>query len=142
MPLQSTDVYGHKVTQGGTQLTAGAVGTSAAGTISAQATAGSTATITITDCTDQRGSFLINSSGTGQGAGEACSVRFAKEYPAPPIVVVNLSNETDGTSTITYSAVDVTTAGFDIEVGTVNPASGKSYRVNYIVLPGGTGVGV
>lgn len=143
MTLQSTDFYGHKTTQGGTQLTAGAVSTSAAGTISPTTAGGATPTVTIRDCTDQRGSFLVNpiTGGGAQAAGEVALVRFAKEYPAAPIVLVTIGNETDGTSAIVVSAADVTTAGFDVEVGTALTTA-KAYLVQYFVFPGGTGVGV
>ena len=144
MTLQATDFYGHKVNQGATQLTAGAVSTSAAGTISPTTGAGATPTVTIRDCTDEAGSFLLNpvTGGGSQAAGEVALVRFAKEYPqVPRAVLVTIGNETDGTSAIVASGVDVTTAGFDVEVGTALTTA-KAYLVQYLVIPGGTATGV
>jgi hypothetical protein len=137
MPIQSTDFYGHKTSTGGTQLTAGAVSTSVAGTISGTTAAGAAPTVTITDCTDERGSFLLNpvTGGGAQAAGEVALVRFAKEYPVTPIVLVTIGNETAGSSTIVASAADVTTAGFDVEVGTALTTA-QAYRVQYLVVPG------
>lgn len=137
MPIQSTDFYGHDVNLGGTQLTAGAVGTSATGTISATATAGSTSTVTVTDANDRRGQFLLNSVGTGQTAGANAIVKFAKEYPAIPIVVLSMQNETDSLAAIVAAPGTVTTAGFTVYIGTAVTA-GKAYRINYMVVPGGS----
>lgn len=137
MPLQAIDNEGHALNMGGTQLTAGAVSTSAAGTISGTTAAGAAPTVTITDCTDRRGNFLLNpvTGGGAQAAGEVALVRFAKAYPAVPgCVIVTIGNETDGTSAIVVSAADVTAAGFDVEVGTALTTA-KAYRVNYLVIP-------
>lgn len=127
-----TEIY-----KGGTQLTAGAVSTSAAGTISGTTAAGAAPTVTIGDCTDRRGNFLLNpvTGGGAQAAGEVCLVRFAQSYSsAPAAVLVTIENETDGTSAIVATAADVTTAGFDVQVGTALTTA-KAYRVNYVVVP-------
>jgi hypothetical protein len=139
MPLASTDVYGHEISTGGPQLTAGAVGVTTVGTISGTTNAGASPTVTVTDCTDQRGSFLLNpvTGGGAQAAGSVATVKFLKEYGRTPIVVVNLINETDGTSTIVASPGTVTGAGFTVFVGTALTTA-KAYRVNYLVFPAGT----
>lgn len=121
---------------GGTQLTAGAVSTSAAGTISGTTAAGAAPTVTITDCNDRRGNFLLNpvTGGGAQAAGEVALVRFTQTLPeAPGAVLVSIENETDGTSAIVATAVDVTTSGFDLCVGTALTTA-KAYRVNYVVI--------
>lgn len=123
--------------QGITQLTAGAVSTSAAGTISPTTNAGAAPTVTITECTDRRGNFLLNpvTGGGAQAAGEVALIRFAQSYPdTPGCVLCTIGNETDGTSAIVASAVDVTAEGFEIEVGTALTTA-KAYRVNYLVIP-------
>jgi hypothetical protein len=136
----ATDAYGHEIGQQGgaaTQLTAGAVGTSAVGTISATTAAGASPTITITDCNDRRGSFLLNpvTGGGAQSAGEVVQIRFAKPYTAiPGSILVSMDNETDSTATITAAVADITGDGFDIEVGTALTTA-KSYRVQYLVIP-------
>lgn len=139
----NVDSVGHEVNVGGTQLTAGAVSTSAAGTISGTTSAGAAPTVTITDCNDRRGSFLLNpvTGGGAQAAGQVALVRFAKPYPRVPIVVLNGLNETDSTATIVFAASVATVAGFDVFVGTALTTA-KAYRVQYRVLPGGTDTGV
>jgi hypothetical protein len=118
-----------------TQLTAGAVGTSAAGTISGTASAGDNPTVTIGDCTDRRGSFLLNPvTGLGaQAAGEVALVRFVHGYSKPPIVVLTIENETDGNIAFAGGAADVTELGFDVMTGTVL-VTAKSYRIQYHVI--------
>jgi hypothetical protein len=137
MGTMRTDYYGHEVKDtGATQLTAGAVSTSAAGTISGTTNAGAAPTVTITDCTDRRGTFLLNpvTGGGAQAAGEVALVRYAKPYPAAPVVLVTIENETDGTTSQVVSAVDSTVDGFDIEVSAVL-VTAKAYRVQYLVVP-------
>ncbi len=134
-----TDNYGHEViaSPAPTQLTAGAVSTSAVGTISGTTAAGAAPTVTIGDCTDRRGNFLLNpvTGGGAQAAGEVALVRFVRPYSkAPGAVLISIGNETDGTSAIVVSAADVTVDGFDVEVGTALTTA-KAYRVNYLVIP-------
>jgi hypothetical protein len=137
---QTYDAYGHpNPTQtGATELTAGAVSTSAVGTISPTTAAGAAPTVTVDrSCTDHRGSFLLNpvTGGGAQAAGEVCLVRFAKPYGARPAAVfVSVENETDGNTANTACAADVDGDGFDIMVGAVL-VTAKAYRVNYIVFP-------
>ena len=122
---------------GSTQLTAGAVGTTAVGTISGTTAAGAAPTITITDCTDRRGNFLLNpvTGGGAQAAGEVVTIRFSKSYPAiPGVVLVSMDNETDSTAAIVAAPADITAEGFDIEVGTALTTA-KAYRVQYLVVP-------
>lgn len=136
MPLPSIDFYGHEVSTGGAQLALGAVGVVTAGSISGTTSAGAAPTVTVTDATDQRGSFLLTpvTGGGAQAAGSVATVRFLKEYPSIPIVLVTLINETDGTATIVASSGLVTTAGFNVFVGTALTTA-KAYRVVYYVIP-------
>lgn len=134
------DAYGHELknTEGADQLTAGAVSTSAAGTISPTTAAGATPTVTIGDCTDRRGNFLLNpvTGGGAQAAGEVALVRFAKPYPAAPgsVIVTCAENETDGNAVVSAVPADVTADGFDITVGAALTTA-KAYRINYVVIP-------
>lgn len=139
MPTQNFDSVGHEINGGGTQLTAGAVSTTAVGTISPTTSAGGSPTVTITDCNDRRGSFLLNAitGGGAQAAGQVAVVKFAKEYSKVPIVVVTGVNETDTTSAIVFGASVATTAGFNVWCGTALTTA-KAYRIQYCVLPGGT----
>lgn len=120
-----------------TQLTAGAVSTSAVGTISPTTAAGATPTVTIGDCTDRRGNFLLNpvTGGGAQAAGEVAAIRFVKPYgKAPAAILVTVENETDGNAAHTAAAADVTGDGFDLMVGSALTTA-KAYRVNYFVIP-------
>ena len=133
------DVDGHEIRNQGTatQLTAGAVSTSAVGTISGTTAAGAAPTVTIGDCTDRRGNFLLNpvTGGGAQAAGEVALVRFAKPYgAAPAVVLLTVENETDGNLVNVSAAADVTGDGFDITVDEVL-ITAKAYRVQYLVIP-------
>ena len=134
--LVGTDAYYHESQDTvATQLTAGAVGTTAAGTIAGTTNAGAAPTVTVTYATDRRGNFLLNpvTGGGAQAAGKVCSVFFAKPYPkVPAAVTVSMMNETDGTATIVAAASVATVAGFDIYVGTALTTA-KAYRIHYSV---------
>lgn len=120
-----------------TQLTAGAVSTSAVGTISPTTSAGATPTVTIGDCTDRRGNFLLNpvTGGGAQAAGEVASIRFIQPYQKPPgAIIVTCENETDGNAVIAAAAADVTADGFDFTVGAALTTA-KAYRCQYLVIP-------
>lgn len=141
MPVQSSDFVGHEINLGGTQLTAGAVSTTATGTISPTTSAGATPTVTIGACNDRAGQFLLNpvTGGGAQAAGSVCVVKFAKEYSQVPVVVLSGMNETDTTAAIVFAPTLATTAGFNVIVGTALTTA-KAYRINYIVYPSGTNV--
>lgn len=139
MPGVDLDLYGHEGDnqQRITQLTAGAVSTSAVGTISGTTSAGAAPTVTIGDCTDRRGSFLLNpvTGGGAQAAGKVALVRFVKPYGDPPASIqLVMGNETDTTAAIVIAPTLITGDGFDILVGTALTTA-KAYRINYVVIP-------
>lgn len=140
MPSYLRDAYGHEnLPQTAlTQLTAGAVGTTAAGTISGTTSAGAAPTVTITDCDDRAGSFLLNpvTGGGAQAAGTVCKVRFAREYPQTPtaVIITGFLNETDGNTFVAAGVTALTSAGFDIATGAVL-VTAKAYRCTYFVVP-------
>ena len=120
-----------------TQLTAGAVGGSTAGQLSPTTNAGAAPTVTITDCTDRRGSFLLNpvTGGGAQAAGEVVQVRWLQSYGrAPGAILVTVENETDGNAAVTCAAADVDANGFDLMVGSALTTA-KAYRCQYLVIP-------
>lgn len=125
---------------GATALTFGAVGTSAAGTVSPTTAAGATPTtaaVTGRDCTDRRGAFnlLPVTGGGAQAAGSVAVVKFAKEYAKiPSAVLVTIQNATDTTAAIVASANAVSTSGFNVLVGTALTTA-KTYTVEYVVVP-------
>jgi hypothetical protein len=119
-----------------TQLTAGAVGTTAAGTIAGTTSAGASPTVTIGDCTNLRGNFLLSpvTGGGGQAAGKVAVVRFTATLPVTPAAVsLTLANETDSTATIVISSLALAATGFDIYVGTALTTA-KDYRITYRVI--------
>jgi hypothetical protein len=130
----------HRQPSNGTALTAGAVSTSAAGTISPTTSAGASPTVTFTSgvsCDDTAGAFELNpvTGGGAQAAGQVALVRFAKPYSKiPKAVVVTIYNHTDTTAAIVASSGSITAAGFDVLVGTALTTA-KTYRVNYHVIP-------
>lgn len=133
------DADGHVTRQGSTALTAGAVSTSAAGTIAPTTSAGASPTVSFTSgfvCDDTSGTFELNpvTGGGGQAAGQVAVVRFSKPYPKIPNVTVSLVNHTDTTAAIVVGAGTVTAAGFDVWVGTALTTA-KVYRVSYLVTP-------
>lgn len=139
MGTQNFDGAGHpQPTQVGvTQLTAGAVSTSAAGTIAGTTAAGATPTVTIGDCTDYRGNFLLNpvTGGGAQAAGTVAVVRFKNSYAAAPgTVIITMYNETDGNVVVDVSTTTPTASGFDIVVGAALTTA-KAYRTQYVVIP-------
>lgn len=118
-----------------TQLTAGAVGVTTAGTISGTTSAGAAPTVTIGDATDIRGNFLLNpvTGGGGQAAGNVATVRFTSALPVTPAAVsLSMANETDSTAAIVVAALALATTGFDIYVGTALTTA-KAYRIYYHV---------
>lgn len=145
MGVQHIDSVGHAVRpQAGTALAAGAVGVTTAGTIAGTTAAGAAPTVAVPSgfvCTDRAGTFELTAvtGGGAQAAGDVATVRFAAEYPAPPAaVVVNLYDITatpDATRTVAATAV--TTAGFNVNVAAALTTA-TTYRVSYVVVPGGT----
>lgn len=137
MSLRYLDFNGHEVVDGnGAALTAGAVSTTAVGTIAGTTSAGASPTVTVTSANDRRGNFLLNpvTGGGAQAAGVVCKVFFAQPYAAAPAAVhVTIANETDTTAPVTASALNITATGFDI-VSTVLTTA-KAYRINYVVNP-------
>ncbi len=128
----NNEVY--RIPARGTQLTAGAVGVVTAGTISGTTSAGANPTVTVTDCTDMRGSFLLNpvTGGGAQAAGKTATVRFTSAFAtAPSSVVLTVVNETDGTVVAGAGALALDVNGFDVYTPLLTTA--KAYRVYYHV---------
>jgi len=133
------DTYGHEQSNQdtATQLTAGAVSTSAVATISPTTNAGASPTVTIGDCTDRRGNFLLNpvTGGGGQAAGTVAKVRFVRPYgKAPGSVQLTVVNETDGNAGPAVGVISATGDGFDI-VAHAALTTAKAYRIFYLVTP-------
>ena len=138
MTSRTKDYYGHENPIHGTALTAGAVSTSAVGTISPTTSAGAAPTVTLitgVTCDDTRGRFVLSpvTGGGAQAAGQVVLVRFAKPYSKPPsAVTVTLVNNTASTAAIVAAPHAITVAGFDVYVGTALTTA-EVYHVNYLV---------
>lgn len=117
-----------------TQLTGAAVSTTTAGNISGTTNAGAAPTITIGDCTDLRGNFLLNpvTGGGSQAAGKVATVRFTSALPATPAsVVLVATNETDSVVAVVFGVLALDANGFDIYAAALTSA--KAYRIYYTV---------
>lgn len=117
-----------------TQLTAAAVGVTTAGTISGTTSAGAAPTVTVTDCTNLRGSFLLNpvTGGGAQAAGKTATVRFTAALPVTPAAVsLIVTNETDAVVVAGCGVLALDANGFDIYTPALTTA--KAYRVYYVV---------
>jgi hypothetical protein len=132
------DAYGHRNPggQAGTALAAGAVSTTAVGTIAPTTAAGATPTVTAVVANDTRGSFTLNpvTGGGAQATGNVVVVTFAQPYGvAPSAVNCNLFNQA-GNVALAVAATGITVAGFSIAVGTVLTTA-NNYTVSYVVTP-------
>lgn len=127
------DFYGHRNPTTAVALTAGAISTTVAGTVSPTTGAGSTATVTAVAASDNYGTFTINSAGTGQAAGAAAFVAFANPYGKAPATVLVTVTTAAGTAAIAAQATSVTASGFNVTTGILTAAT--AYTVSYQVLP-------
>lgn len=133
MPLITGDGYGHPDTPPlENTMAAGALGTTAAGTVAPTANAGTTATVTGVTASDNCGTFNLNSAGTGQAAGAQVVVTFAQSFRKPPkkvfVDVVDITTATAPVLIAAYST-SVTSAGFQITTPALTAA--HTYLVIY-----------
>ena len=139
MPYQTFDTYGHESPQTGTALTAGAVGTSAVGTIAPLAAAGATPTVTSVTALDMAGNFVLNpvTGGGAQAAGSVVLVTFAQPMQnVPKAVVVSMCDNAAGASgvAVACAAQNVTANGFNINVASALTTA-HNYFCTYAVTP-------
>jgi hypothetical protein len=123
-------------------LTAGAVSTTAAGTIAPTTNAGASPTVTFATgqvANDDGGSFTLNpvTGGGAQAAGAVAVVTFSNAYPATPkCVLVTINDQAAGTAPAAAAAVSVAATGFSVAVGSALTTA-HSYTVQYVVVPAG-----
>lgn len=139
MAVLQQDSVGHRTQISGTQMTAGAVGTSAVGTVAGTTSAGAAPTVSFvsgTTCTDAGGRFTLNpvTGGGAQAAGEVAVITFNNPYARIPAILVSMSNTTDTTAAIVAAATTVTVAGWKLCVGTALTTA-KAYEVTWTVIP-------
>lgn len=139
------DAYGHTqaIPGGASQavaLTAGAVSTTAQGTIAPSTAAGASPTVTFATgqvCYDECGTFTLSpvTGGGAQAAGAVATVYFNQAFESiPKGVVVNICDNAAGSSgvAVAASAQSITAASFTINVSAALTTA-HTYLVTYIV---------
>lgn len=130
------DAYGHRTPSTAANLTAGAVSTSAAGTIAPTTSAGAAPTVTFATgqvANDNYGSFTLNpvTGGGAQAAGATAVVTFANPYSRPPAAVQVTVTNNAGPAAIAAVATSITSNGFSISTALLTTAN--VYTVTYQV---------
>jgi H-type lectin domain len=143
MPNVTVDAYGHQSpnTAGtlGTALAAGAVSTTAIGTIVPTTAAGASPTVTGVNAVDMAGTFTLNpvTGGGAQAAGAVAQVFFSQPFAATPKAVnVDMCDNAAGANgvAVTASAQSVTTTGFTVNVGSALTTA-HNYNCYFSVSP-------
>lgn len=132
------DAYGHLNIATGPALTAGAVSTTAAGTIAPTTNAGASPTVTFgtgQTANDRRGSFTLNpvTGGGAQAAGAVAVVTFANPYSVAPSTIQCTLLDQAGPVNIGALATSITANGFSISSPILTTA--HNYTVTYNVIP-------
>lgn len=139
------DYYGHPQAASngsGASLGAGAVSTTAQGTIVPTTAAGASPTVTFAtgqSACDVAGQFTLNpvTGGGAQAAGAVAQVFFTQAFEGiPKGVVVNVCDNAAGSSgvAVASSAQSVTASGFTINVASALTTA-HNYFVSYVVIP-------
>ena len=137
------DAYGHRTATGvGTQgaaLSAGAVSTTAVGTIAPTTAAGASPTVTSVSSNDMAGTFVLNpvTGGGAQAAGAVALVTFNQPFAATPkAVVVSMCDNAAGSSgvAVACAAQSIGTASFTINVASALTTA-HNYTCTYVVMP-------
>ncbi len=131
------DAYNHRSATGAAVLTAGAVSTTAAGTIAPTTAAGASPTVTFATgqvATDNGGAFTLNpvTGGGAQSAGATAVVTFANPFGKPPNVLVTAVNDS-GSVAVGAKATSITAAGFSVSTPALTTAN--TYTIVYQVIP-------
>ena len=134
---RTEDFYGHVNPTTAPALTAGAVSTTAAGTIAPTTSAGASPTVTFATgqaANDSYGSYTLSpvTGGGAQAAGATSVVTFTQPYAKAPMVLVTVVNDS-GPAAIAAKAVSITAAGFSVSTALLTTAN--TYTVTYQVLP-------
>jgi hypothetical protein len=132
------DAYGHFLPLTGPLMAAGAVSTTAAGTIAPTTGVGATPTVTFATgqtANDLAGSFTLSpvTGGGAQAAGAAVVVTFTNGLPAvPKAILVTIYDAANGAA-VAAAATSITANGFDISVG-IALTTAHTYLVSYLVV--------
>lgn len=132
------DFYGHRNPTSAAALTAGAVSTTAAGTIAPTTSAGASPTVTFATgqaANDSYGSFTLSpvTGGGAQAAGATSVVTFANPYGKAPTAVLATVVDDAGSVAVGTKATSITANGFSISSTILTTA--HTYTVTYQVLP-------
>ena len=132
------DFYGHPNVASAPAMTAGAVSTTAAGTIAPTTSAGGAPTVTFAtgqSANDRRGSFTLNpvTGGGAQAAGATANVNFTTPYGAPPACIQVQVTNNAGPAAIAAYASGINANGFSVNTAILTTAN--SYTVTYVVTP-------
>jgi hypothetical protein len=142
MPAITTDAYGHRsgTSAGtlGTALAAGAVSTTAIGTIVPTTAAGAAPTVTAVSANDTAGTFTLSpvTGGGAQAAGAVAQVFFAQPYAAiPKAVLVGVVDNAAGAGAVAVAAgaQTITTTGFTFNVSAALTTA-HTYNCTYHVV--------
>lgn len=138
MPAVYEDAYGHRNVSTAAALTAGAVGTTATGTIAPTTSAGASPTVTFATgqtANDVRGSFTLNpvTGGGAQAAGATAVVTFANPYGSAPACVMVTVVDDSGSTAVGAKATSITANGFSVSTTILTTA--HTYTVTYAVHP-------
>lgn len=117
--VAAQDAYGHFTPLTGQPLTAGAVSTTAPGTIAPTTGAGQTPTVTAVSAVDQAGSFVLTpvTGGGAQAAGAVAVVTFANPLPSIPRCILVTIYDQANAAAVAVAPVAITTSGFSVAVG-------------------------
>jgi hypothetical protein len=132
------DFYGHRNPATAIALTAGAVSTTATGTIAPTTAAGASPTVTFATgqtANDTRGTFTLSpvTGGGAQAAGATAVVTFANPYGVAPAVVQVTVTDNAGPVAVAGVATSITANGFSLSTAILTTA--HVYTVTYIVTP-------
>lgn len=136
--VSAQDAYGHFPATTGPLLTAGAVSTTAIGTIAPTTAAGAAPTVTFgtgQTANDVAGSFTLTpvTGGGAQAAGAAAVVNYANPQPClPKAILVTIYDQANGAA-IAAAATSITTQGFSVSVG-VALTTAHLYTISYEVI--------
>jgi hypothetical protein len=131
------DGYGHFPPISGPLLTAGAVSTTAQGTIAPTTAAGASPTVTFGTgqiAKDQAGTFTLSpvTGGGAQAAGAVAVVTFANGLPNVPTAIIVEIYDQANAAAIAAAATSISAAGFSVSVG-VALTTAHVYTVTYYV---------
>jgi hypothetical protein len=132
------DKYGHRNVTSAAALTAGAVSTTAAGTIAPTTSAGATPTVTFATgqiATDTAGSYTLNpvTGGGAQAAGATSVVTFTNPYGRAPAGVLVTAVNDNGSVAVGAKATSITASGFSVSTPALTTAN--TYTIVYTVIP-------